>query len=702
MATVSSTVTADGVAILRLSRPPRNILTSAVLSELSLAIDTALDDEKVRAVVLSGDAQAFSSGLDLEEVAALGGAPAAQAGVLCETLEQADKPVVAALSGHATGAGLELALAAHARVAKLGTRVGFPEIARGLLPSAGGAQRLSRLLGAPAALDLLIMGRVMAVQSGSLAKLMARIVDDDAEATAVEMARDMSQKTVLWLNARTRVAGEDDPAAYARAIADRRAALSEAPEGPGRMMAEQIVRCVEAAQLLPFEAGLEFERAAFEEVLESEESEGLRHACLAERRAAQTPGLPAAERAPHIETVGVVGGGPTAVGLALCCLDAGLPVIQFERVASAVEDARARLSSAYDRAVSDGRLTSDMRTRRLGLWKGTAHLPDLAQAQLVIEAVADNLQTKQRVFAALDHVAQSGAILASQSMVHSIAEIGNATSRPKDVVGLFFHGPAHHARLAEVIPGPGTDDTATAALLAFVRGRLGRIAVHAGTGCGPMSEPILAAARAAAWHMVQQGVAPEHIDDALRKHGMVRGVFEAMDRIGLDVILNRLEVQEGRLGFPGTLRPCLERLTSAGRSGARAGAGFYQWSKGTPRPDTGVIDALFEGMDRPNRVAPQPDSGQVWLRLLAVMANAGARLLRDGGALRASDIDAVMVDSQGFPRWRGGPMHAAERAGLVQISKVLNAQAHEMPMLYEPDPLFAELIKTGGRLSAMT
>jgi len=699
--TVSNTVMADGVAIIRLGRPPRNALTTTALTELSAAMCDALADESVRAVVLSGDAQVFSTGLDLEQIRELGAAPAAQAGELCDMVEQADKPVIAALRGHATGAGMELALAAHARVARHGTRAGFPEIARGLMPSAGGTQRLPRLVGAKVALDLLIGGRVMAVQVPPMSALMTRIVDADAEEAAVSLAGEMAQQDALWLSARARVAGEDDPAAYARAVAARHAALSDLPPGPWRMIAEQIVRCVEAAQLLPFEAGLEFERSAFEQVLETEGSAGLRHAYLAERRAARMPGAPVSKRAPRIETVGVVGGGPTATGVAMSCLDAGVPVVHFDRVASAVENVRGRISSAYDASVSEGRLDAEARAKRLELWTGTAHLPDLGRAQLIIEAVADNLETKKRVFGALDHVAQGGAILASQSMVHPIAELASSTSRPGDVAGLFFHGPAHHARLAEVIAGTGTEDSTIAALSAFVRGRLGRVAVRSDTGCGPMSEPILAALRAAAWHMLQEGFTPEQVDETLRKGGMTRGVFEAMDRIGLDVVLTRLAVQMDRPGFPGSLRPCLERLTAAGRTGARAGVGFYRWSKGQPCSDPVATDVMFNGMDRPRQANAQADTARIWLRLLAVMANAGARLLRDAGAQRPSDIDAVMVDGPGFPRWRGGPMHAADRADLVQINKVLNEHAADMPALYAPDPLFAELIKTGGRFSVM-
>ncbi|WP_169576938.1 3-hydroxyacyl-CoA dehydrogenase NAD-binding domain-containing protein [Sediminimonas qiaohouensis] len=699
---MSSSLTGDGVAVLRLSRPPRNSLTRTALSELSEVLDSAIADASVHAIVLSGDARVFSIGLDLDDMEELGPALAAQAGGICETLDQAGKPVVAALSGHATGAGLELALAAHARVARRGTRAGFPEIARGLLPAAGGTQRLPRLIGARAALDLLIGGRVMAVQTEPMAKLFTQIVDDDPEGAAEQVALDMAQSGALWLGARARVAGEEDPAAYARAIADRRAELSKAPEGPWRMIAEQIARCVEAAQLLPFEAGLEFERAAFEEVLETDGSDGLRHAYLAERCAARMPDAAKSAHASSIETVGVVGGGPTAAGVALCCLDAGVPVVQFDRVASGVEDARKRLASVYDTAVSEGRLTAEMRATRLGLWTGTAHLPDLGRAQLIVEAVADNLETKQRVFGALEHVAPQGAILASQSMIHPISEIAASTSRPEDVVGLFFHGSAHHARLAEVIPGPDTDDATVATLAAFVRGRLGRIAVWSGTGRGPMSEPLLCALREAAWHMVKQGVPPDHVDAALRRHGMIRGVFEAMDRVGLDVVLNRLSAQAGRADLTHGLRSCLARLTEAERRGARVGAGFYQWSEGTPHPDDAVIDLMFERVDRPPSDAPLPEASQIWLRLLAVMANAGARLLRGGGALRPSDIDAVMVDGAGFPRWRGGPMHAAERAGLVQIVKVLKEQADTLPELYAPDALFADLIKTGGRLSVMT
>ncbi|WP_296762935.1 3-hydroxyacyl-CoA dehydrogenase NAD-binding domain-containing protein [Sediminimonas sp.] len=690
----------DGIARLRLDQARGARLTMATMQALGAALDAALADDAVRAVVLCAGEQVFCTGLDVAEIETQGTAPALRAGALCAAVERAGKPVVAALDGHATGAGLELALAAHARIARRGVRAGLPEIGRGLLPAAGATQRLPRLLDAASALDVLISGRVAGVESAPLQRLMTRIVEADAEAAAVDVARAMAEAGPPWPRACDIQAGADDPAAYANAIAARRDRLAQIADVPRCLMAARIVECVEAAQLLPFEAGLEFERTAFAEVMETPHSAGLRHAYLAERRAARMPGAAQAGGRGRVGTVAVVGGGPTAAGVALCCLDAGLPVVHFDRDEGALDTARGRILSVYDAAVSADRLSAEARATRMRRWTGTTRLADLGQAQLIVEAVADHLETKQRVFAALDQVAQEGAILASHSLIHPVADLAAQTGRPGDVLGLFFHGSAHHARLAEIIAGPQTDAAAVAALAGVVRGRLGRIAVRAGTGCGPLSEWIIAALRAVAAGFVAQGVAPGRVDGALRRHGMPRGAIEAMDRIGLDVVLARLRVQELHDGFPTRLRPSLERLVAAGRTGARSGAGFYRWEADAPAADPALAQ-LLEDVEAPRLAVDPVDDDAIWRLSLAAMANAGARLVRTDAAQRPSDIDAVMVNGPGFPRWRGGPMKAADSAGLVQIAKTLHRQAQTAPELFAPDPLFEELIKTGGRFAAM-
>ena len=529
---------------------------------------------------------------------------------------------------------------------------------------------------------------------------MTRVVEADVEPAAVELARALAAAGPPWPRSRDMPAGLDDPAAYAGAVASRRAEVARITDAPRRRLAGRIVDCVEAAQLLPFDAGLEFERTAFVEELETPESAGLRHAYLAERRAARMPGVRGAGARGRIESVAVVGGGPTAAGVVLCCLDAGLPVVQFDRDVGALETARGRILSVYDAAVSGDRMSAAARGARMRRWTGTARLADLGQAGLVVEAVADQLETKQRVFAALDRVAADGAILASHSLVHPVAEMAARTDRPGDVLGLFFHGPAQQARLAEVIAGPQSDDAAVAAVAGAVRGLLGRVAVRADTGCGPLSEWVLAALRAAAVGLVVQGVAPGRVDAALRRHGMLRGPLEAMDRIGLDVLLARLRVQAPRAGFAAQARPCLERLVAAGRTGARAGAGFHGWQGGAPAPDPALVP-LLEDVEAPRLAVDADDDGTIWRLCLAAMANAGARLVRTGAVQRPSDIDAVMVNGPGFARWCGGPMKAADLAGTVQMAATLRAQAETAPGLFAPEPLFDELIKTGGRFAAM-
>ncbi|MDX5402929.1 MAG: 3-hydroxyacyl-CoA dehydrogenase, partial [Rhodobacterales bacterium] len=345
--------------------------------------------------------------------------------------------------------------------------------------------------------------------------------------------------------------------------------------------------------------------------------------------------------------------------------------------------------------VRTGRLKPEVAEAQMARWRGTTQLSDLAGADLLIEAVADAQSTKQQVMAALDRVAPPEAVLATTSALHDIAPIAAATGRPAAVLGLRMAAPAHMTRLAEVIPGPATAPEALARTVGVLRDRLGRISVRTGTGGGGMGDVILAALREAAASMLRLGTSPAAIDGALQGYGFPNGVFRQMDMIGLETCLAQGRVATTRVDAGQLHLGDLDRLIMAGRTGQGAGRGFYLWQEGQPQPDRAVMALLDLSRDDPAGATPPLSPEAIVLRAVAAMANAGARALRAGIALRPSDIDAVMIQGHGFPRWHGGPMKAADLVGLFDILQALKRFSADNPALYAPDPGFAALVKEG-------
>lgn len=664
------------VAVVSLTNPPVNMLSMPLRVALMRALDRVAQDEELRAVVLTGQGAHFCGGLDLRELSAPLAAPTP--GDLANRIEGLGKPVVAALCGAATGAGLELALAATARVAQAGTQIALGDLSLGLTPGAGGSQRLPRLVGAGAALDLLLSARQL--PAATVPALFDALDVPDAVAAAVTLARDLAD--ARRLPTRDLTDGFDDPAAYQAEIAKRREDVAANPVPASR----DVVAAVEAALLLPFEAGLALEEQVFEDARQSEQSRALIHIQRAERRAANIPeARPGAAR--PIDRVGIVGGGPTACAIARLFLGAGLPVVQFERTDEALDAARQRIADMDARA-------PDALTR----WQGSKSLADLGQAGLIIEAVAEVPRTKAQVFAALSAVAGPGTILASQSGLLPIDPMAQASTVPARVLGLHFHAPIGPARLVEVIPGHQTEGWAVASVAHLVRGRLGRVALRAGTGGGTLGERILAAGRDAGLAMLAQGVPIERIDRVMAQWGLPQGIFRQIDMIGTQVVLTRGRLMARDADFAALHLEALDRLVTAGRMGRAEGVGFYRWdAQGRLQVDDGLMELLFDTLPPPLALSED----EIRLRVIAAMANAGARMLRADVALRPSDIDLGCVLGVHFPRWRGGPMKAADLAGLFEVQRALTRLMPEDAALYTPDPGFAALVRNGETFDAL-
>lgn len=703
MADVVETVTLDDVALVTIDNPPVNALGQAVRQGLIDAIDAAQANPAIRAIVLIGAGGTFPAGADIREFAQFdSGAPAPEPWLpqVCNRIEACGKPVVAALHGTALGGGFEVALAAHWRVAHPAARMGFPEVNLGLVPGAGGTQRAPRLAGAKVALDLMLSGKPIRATEALATGLIDEIAEHDLIDTALARARTMADAAAAGhppVPTSNRTEGTRDPAAYEAEVRARRAKVAN----PNIIAPSKIVDCVEAALLLPTETGRAFENAAFGDCLTSPASIGLRHAFLAERRVAKVPEL-ARATAREVAQVGVIGGGLMGAGIASALLGAGLSVVMIERDHDALAKGLERVAVIHQRAVDKGRLTEAARDAEWDRLNGGTDMSVLAGADLVIEAVFEDFDVKAGVFRALDQVLKPGAILATNTSYLDIDALAATVSRPSDVIGLHFFSPANVMKLVEVVVGKATADDVVATGFALAK-RLGKIAVRAGNIDGFIGNRILSAYRTATDFLLEDGATPAQIDAAMRSFGFPVGPYQVIDMAGLEISWARRK-RLAATRDPGARYVDIgDLMCEAGWIGQKSGRGYYVYENGArsgvENPD--VLALIAAERDRKGIIARDISADEIRRRALAAMVNEGAHLLQAGIALRPSDIDMVMLFGYGFPRWRGGPMKAADQAGLVQIRKDLQSFAEGEPEFWEPSPLLLDLIKTGRNFGSL-
>lgn len=683
----------DGVAILSINNPPVNALGAAVRSALVDGLERALRDPAAQAILVRGEGRTFPAGADIAEF----GQPPVDPWLpeVCNRFEASPKPVVAALHGTALGGGFELALAAHYRVANRGARFGLPEVTLGILPGAGGTQRTPRLAGADVALDLMLSGKPMSVLAPEASVFIDEIIDGDLREGGKQFALKLIENGHGPRPTRDETSKLHDASVYQAAIEARRSKVARGPETAPL----DILRCVEAAALLPFEQGLEFERAAFEDCVASSQSKALRHVFFAERRSAKFPELRDG-RAREVRTIGVVGGNARGCDIAELCLGAGYEVILLEQDDAVLEDAVRRIEAKLARAQNASHLSGGARQDQIGRLSGSTEFPDLSEADLVIETAPEDLQSKLKVFGRLDGVIKEGAVLVTTTANPNLDRLADETGAPEDVVGLHFYASVKHADLVEVVVGAETsaDTVATAVMLAK---KLRKTPVRADTGDGFIAQRLMAAYRFAADRMLEEGATPYIVDQAMRAYGMALGPYRQLDIEGLDVSWARRKRLFGGLANGESQVVIGDLLYKAGHIGRRVGKGFYKYDPETKKAenDPEVIALIRAERDRKGIRARRVEAEEIQRRCLAAMANEGARLVRDGTAQRYSDIDVVMIHGCGFPRWRGGPMMAAELAGLLRVQSDLRDYAQEDAQFWSPDPVFQDLIKNGRRFS---
>ncbi|HEU4473540.1 MAG TPA: 3-hydroxyacyl-CoA dehydrogenase NAD-binding domain-containing protein [Gemmatimonadales bacterium] len=676
------------VAVITFANPPVNGLAHAVRAGVATALDRARTDPAVRVIVLTGAGGLFSGGADIREF----GTPASTAEPtlrqLIEQVETSTKPVIAAIAGACLGGGLELAMAAHYRVASGNATLGLPEVKLGLLPGAGGTQRLPRLVGAERAIEMIVGGEPVPASDLAGTALLDRVADGDPLATAVSLAS--SSEIAMTRPPRARDIPLDPLVLDASCKAARAKLSARRPSLPAPL------RAVDAIQAAggPFDEGLAVERRAFLELMDSPESRALRHAFFAERAAGKVEGVTASTPVRPLDQATVIGAGTMGAGIAVALLDAGMPVWLVEAEPAALDRGLARIAGIYEAQVKKGRLAAAERDRRIALLRPTLSYDDIGQADLVIEAVFESLDVKRQVFIALDRVMKPGAILATNTSTLDVDAIAGFTRRAADVLGLHFFSPANVMRLLEVVRGRATAPDVLATALRLGR-KLRKVAVVSGVCDGFIGNRMLEAYTKQAWYLVEEGATPQQVDQAMESFGMAMGPFRVGDLVGHDVSLAIR--QRRRAERPGYLVSTLpDELCRLGRLGQKSGGGWYDYPDGPRDPVAAPeVERLVASHRASLGLTPRRiGDAEIVDRLVYALVNEGARILEDGIAARAGDIDVVYLTGYGFPRARGGPMYHADQVGLSHVAgriREFGRNPHGDPGFWTPAPLLDTL-----------
>jgi 3-hydroxyacyl-CoA dehydrogenase len=686
------------VAVLQIDNPPVNGLNLAMRRGVVAGLQRARNDPKVKVVAITGTGRVYSGGADIREFNTP--AQVAEPNLLqvLDAIEASHKPVIAAINGVCMGGGLELSLACHYRIATPNAAMGLPEVKIGLLPGAGGTQRLPRAVGAELALQMIVSGDPIGAEAALKAGLIDRIVTADSFQGVLDFAQELvGRRTHPRLRAaRALLPKGDDAETFFR-----QARARVARQARGQISPLKCVDAVEAAVLRPFEEGQQIERAMFLELVASEQSKALRHAFFAERAAGKIVGLPEETPTRPIARAAVIGFGTMGGGIAMCFANAGIPVTVLETSQEALDRGMALCRRNWEASASKGRMTAQQVEERLALLRPTARYDDLASADIVIEAVFEDLAVKEKVFRRLDRVAKPGAILATNTSTLDVDRIAAATGRPADVLGTHFFSPANVMRLLEVVRGAATAADALATVMKLAR-PLKKVAVVSGVCDGFIGNRMLEHYVRQSLLLLEEGASPQQVDQALTDFGMAMGIFAVGDLAGLDIgyaIRQRRYREKPDLRYP----RIADRVVELGRLGQKTGRGWYRYEPGdrTPRVDP-EIDALIDGYRREMGITPRPIADEeIVQRCIYALVNEGARILAEGIAQRASDIDVVYLTGYGFPAWRGGPMFYAESVGLPKVVEAMQrfaAAAGDDAAFWQPAPRLLQCAASGRRL----
>jgi 3-hydroxyacyl-CoA dehydrogenase len=683
------------IGLIVIDNPPVNALSQAVRAGLVEAVDALNADAALKAGLLLCRGRTFIAGADISEF----GKPPATPHLpdVVAHVETSTRLMVAALHGTALGGGFEIALGCHYRCALADAKVGFPEVKLGIIPGAGGTQRAPRLIGIERALELILSGDPISAVQAHEWRLIDELIVGDLENGALAY----TNRLLAQQARRRRVRDLSVPQAETAHAAIAAARARIAKQSRGQIAPELVVRAVEASLTAPFDEGMRIERRLFSECRQSTQSAAMRHLFFAEREAARVPDVPADTAIRPVASVGVVGAGTMGAGIALSCLNAGLPVTLIEQDKSALERGRTHIASLLESSVQKGRLSAADRDQRFARLEPALTLDALAHTDLIIEAVFESMDVKREVFGRLDRLARADAILATNTSTLDVDAIAGATRRPTDVVGLHFFSPANVMRLIEIVRGRETSASVLATSLAFAR-RVGKVGVVVGNAFGFVGNRMLYAYGRESQLLMLEGAAPENVDRALQEFGMAMGPNAVGDLAGLDIGYKARRELKTRPDDPRWYRVS-DALVEQGRLGQKTRRGFYRYESGsrTPVPDPEVLAVIHAEAAKLGVPQRRITDEEIVERCTLALVNEGARILGDGLAARSSDIDVIWALGYGFPRYRGGPMFYADTLGLGAVRDAIRRLGSGRDAQHwQVAPLLEQLADEGGTFTA--
>ncbi len=689
----------DDIGVITINNPPVNALSPGVPEGIMEQIRAVSEDPGLRASILIGAGQTFIAGADIREFGKIvsGEKPRLSLHPFLRVIEDSAKPVIAAIHGNAFGGGLETAMAAHYRVIAPEAQVGQPEVKLGLIPGAGGTQRLPRLAGPAKAAGMCASGEPVSARDALAAGIVDRLIEGDLLTGALAFAREIAEKPIPKTRERESKLRSLDPSAFEA----MRQQVRKTNRGLRAPLAA--IDAVEAATKLPFEQGCQREAELFNECLFSTESKALIHAFFGERTVAKIPGLPKDTKILEIRRAAVIGAGTMGGGIAMTYANAGIPVVVREADANALERGMAKIRSNYASTVAKGRLSPDLAGQRLSLIKPQLAYDGFEDADIIVEAVFERMEVKQQVFSEIDRLAKPGCILASNTSSLDIDEIASATKRPEMVIGTHFFSPANVMRLLEVVRGKRTSPDVIATAMALGK-RLGKVAVLAGNCRGFIGNRMIAPYLREAQFLVEEGASVEDVNNALLEFGMAMGPLAMDDLTGLDVSwMIRQEFK--RYEDPEVRKPLVpDALYNLGRLGQKTGRGWSKYDENRkPSPDEETARLIEETARAAGIERRSISQSEIVDRCIYALINEGARILAERIALRSVDIDITYLYGYGFPAWRGGPMFYADTVGLPKVLEKIRAfESQHGPALWSPAPLLVQLADSSQNLSTWT
>ncbi|MBQ0798549.1 MAG: enoyl-CoA hydratase/isomerase family protein [Porticoccaceae bacterium] len=698
-ATLSDTVsfTKQGaIGLIKINNPPVNALGQSVRAGLKAAVELGLADDSVKAMVLICEGRTFIAGADIKEFAKGMGEPGLVP--VISNMETASKPIVAAIHGTALGGGLEVALGCHYRIAVPTARIGLPEVHLGLLPGAGGTQRLPRLVGAQAALDLIVKGNHIAAKDALKLGIIDAIVDvsiDGSVESDLETAAIAYAEKLLADGTGPRAIRDITPEAAGPEVFDNYE-QSIARKQRGFLAPFHIIKSIRAAFELPFDEGMARESELFMELMTSSESAAQRHIFFAEREVAKVPGLAKDTPKRDIKTAAVIGAGTMGGGIAMNFANAGIPVKLLEMKQEYLDKGIALIRSNYENTARKGRISLDAVEQRMALIEPTISYADIADVDIVIEAVFENMDVKKDVFKTLDATCKQGAILATNTSTLDVDEIASVTQRPQDVIGMHFFSPANVMRLLENVRGEHTADDVIATVMSLSR-RIGKIGALVGVCDGFVGNRMLHQRTRESAFLVEEGATPEQIDKVLFDFGFPMGPFTMADMAGLDVGYKVREERRKAGKVEKRDSVWIDKVVELGRYGQKTHAGIYKYEDGrTPIPDPEIAALIAQCAQHAGIEQRKISDQEILERCLYPMINEGAKILEEGIAARPLDIDIIWINGYGFPGYKGGPMFWADQIGLKTICDAYKKYADQFGEHYwTPSPLLEKLAKEG-------